>query len=165
MIEFEAGHSVIEFSWIEFKAVLWMLLLSSVRMQKVGLYRPSDFIKLCIGNTSEFPSLTTKPEITNDGCDTLAQKETWKGVAAIQSYLIAFYSVIIHVVALNTRAIQEIYKAFNMKWPNLKCPIHLYAHYILHYSTFLLMTNTVLCLHLPHDFLKIIITPAYDVKL
>ncbi len=37
---------------------------------------PIEFIKLCIGNTSEFPSLTTKPEITNDGCDTSVQKET-----------------------------------------------------------------------------------------
>lgn len=53
-----------------------MLLLRSVGMQRVGLYKPSEFIKLCIGNTSEFPSLTTKPEITNDGCDTSVQKET-----------------------------------------------------------------------------------------
>lgn len=77
------------------------------------------------------------------------------------AYLIALYSVKIPVIALNTRAIDEIYKAFNMKWPNLKCPINQHAYYILYYCTFLLMTNIVLSLHLS-SFLKIIITPAYD---
>ncbi len=52
------------------------MLLRSVGMQRVGLYRPREFIKLCIRNTSEFPSLTTKPDITNDGCDTSVQKDT-----------------------------------------------------------------------------------------
>lgn len=40
-----------------------------------GDVKPRE-LKLCIGNTSQFPSLTTKPEITNDGCDISVQKET-----------------------------------------------------------------------------------------
>ncbi len=93
-------------------------------MQRVGLYRPREFIKLCIRNTSEFPSLTTKPDITNDGCEpvTLQFKKTLENKLA--AYLMALYRVKIPVMALNTRA-----KILNVQCISMHITFYVTVHF------------------------------------